>query len=696
MMATSLQSILSIGLLVTLPCGVLAMDTPGSGSTGTSIRPLPIERNEANQDKATVESEPDVITVWGSRARQIGKAQSASEGSVDFGRFVDRPLLRVGELAEVVPGLAATQHSGTGKANQYFLRGFNLDHGTDFSISLDGMPLNLRTNAHGQGYLDINFLIPEIIGRIDYKKGVANVEAGDFSAAGSARFLTFETLPHSFAQIELGANSWARAVLTSQLGQVGYLALDATQDDGPWDRPENLKKISGFMRLNRGSWSLTGGLFDAQWDASDQIPLRAVRSGALSPLGNVNDTVGGKTKRGFVNLSFQNEALTANFYAMGYRLNLYSDFTYFLDDPANGDQFQQREQRTQFGGRVQKVFQPLGPWTPVVGLEARLDRIDPIILCKTTNRLCRDIVREDRVEQDSAGLFGKLNGQFGRARVELGLRADEMAVDVKSDDPRNSGTSNETIVSPKASIAWQFSEGLEAYASAGNGFHSNDARGAVIAFDPASGEPVSPVPLYVKASGLEAGLRFERRDINATASIFSVDLDSELVYVGDAGTTEPSNASRRTGIELTLTRAIGRWLTLDGAAALTRARFRGADTGQDRIPLATEYVLTGGATLRLGPNITSVITLRHLGPAPLIEDNSERSKTSTVANGRIAYRRGHWVIAAEALNIFDSGDADITYFYGSRLPGEPSDGIEDVHLHPIPPRSFRLQVRKEF
>jgi outer membrane receptor protein involved in Fe transport len=271
-----------------------------------------------------------------------------------------------------------------------------------------------------------------------------------------------------------------------------------------------------------------------------------------------------------------------------------------------------------------------------------------------------------------------------------------MRVDVASNDTRNSGEADDAILSPKASFAWRFSDQLEGYVSAGRGFHSNDARGATIAFDPATGDPAARVPLFVKAEGIEAGLRYERRRFSATASAFGLDLDSELVYVGDAGATEPSDASRRTGVELTATWAPTDWLTLDGAAAATRARFRGVAAGQDRIPLATDYVITGGATVRFAEDWTGSLTVRRLGPAPLIEDNSARSKSSTVVNGRIGYRVGRYTIAAEALNLLDSDDADITYFYASRLPGEPADGVEDIHFHPVPPRSFRLQVRRTF
>lgn len=639
----------------------------------------------------------EVITVWGQRERQIGDAFSASEGEVDFGRFVDRPLLRVGELAEVVPGLSATQHSGTGKANQYFLRGFNLDHGTDFSISLDGMPLNMRTNAHGQGYLDINFLIPEIVERIAYRKGVSSVDAGDFSAAGSASFSTFDVLPESFGQVEVGENNWRRFVGASQLGDFGYVAVDFTQDDGPWVEPEDLEKANGFLRLNFGRFNLSGGAYHAEWNATDQIPQRAVLAGQLNRLDDIDSDVGGISERLWLNAGYDGgNGLRANIYAQRYRLNLFSNFTYFLDDPVNGDEFEQAERRSIYGGSVNYDFDINGVWSARLGADARLDRIDSVGLYHTSDRVRLNSIREDQIDQDGLGAFAALDGDFGRARLELGLRGDAMWVDVNSDNPANSDSADDAIVSPKASFAWRFNDSLEGYVSAARGFHSNDARGATITVDPASGDPADRVPLLVQATGYEAGLRYERGGLNLTASVFSLDLASELVYVGDAGATEASDASRRVGAEVTATWAATDWLTLDAAAAATHARFRGVASGQDRIPLASEYVVTGGATFSFNDNWTGSLTVRHLGPAPLVEDNAERSDASTVVNGRLAWRSGRLTLAAEALNLFDSDDADITYFYASRLPGEPVDGVEDVHFHPVPPRSFRLQARVAF
>ena len=650
----------------------------------------------ARANDEEIESD-DIITVWGERQKQIGSAGAASDGEVDFGKFVDRPILRVGELAEVVPGLAATQHSGTGKANQYFLRGFNLDHGTDFTISLDGIPLNLRTSAHGQGYLDINFMIPEVIERIAYNKGVAHPEIGDFSAAGSADFTTFDHLPENFAQAEIGENNWLRFVSGVNFGEYGYAALDLTMDDGPWERPEDLKKANGFMKLRFGDVTISGGGYYAEWNSSDQLPLRAVEAGLVTPLGNIDPDVGGDTARNWINVRYRNEAgLTAGAYAMRYRLNLISNFSYFLNDPVNGDEFEQAEERMIYGAEIADNFDLGGGWALDVGAEARADRIDPVGLFNTAGRTRLSTVRLDEVDQDSVGVYAALSGEFGKVRIEVGARGDAMWVDVDSDNPANSGRETDAIFSPKASLAWRFSHKLEGYMSVGRGFHSNDARGATISIDPVSGLPAATVPLLVRADGAEVGLRYEHGGFMSTLSVFGLDIDSELVFVGDAGATEPSDGSRRIGLEATATLAPTDWLSLDSAFAATRSRFRNAPSGADRVPLATEYVATGGATIRFLEHGTAAFTLRHIGPAPLIEDNSVRSKPSTVINGRIAFNFGRLTLALEALNLFDSDDADITYFYASRLPGEPAEGVEDIHFHPIPPRSFRVQTRLAF
>lgn len=646
-------------------------------------------------ENSAVDAGLDEVYVWGKRETGIGEVTSASEGLVSYGEFTNRPLLRTGEIAEVIPGLAVTQHSGSGKANQYFLRGFNLDHGTDFSVSLNGAPLNLRTNAHGQGYLDLNPLIPELVDNIRYRKGPYYAEVGDFSAAGSATFSLFKRLPQDFATMTLGEHGYGRVLGAITAGD-GYVALDFTLSDGPWQRDENLRRGNLVIQQNLADWSLTAIGYAAKWDSTDQIPLRAVENGSLPYLGTIDPTDGGKTSRALLIANYAGaDALQASAYLQVYKLSLWSNFTYFLDDPVNGDQFEQAERRWLLGGTVARTWDGLGDWKYTLGGESRFDRIGRIGLYRTSARIRRLTDREDRLNQGSGAIYGQADWHRGAWRASLGLRYDVMNVDVSSDNPANSGTEWDGIASPKATLAFRATDNVELYANIGRGFHSNDARGAVATESPA-GDPIAPVPLYVPGLGGELGLRYEQPGFTLTAALWALKLDSELVYTGDAGDTESSNASRRLGGELLVNWTPVAGINVDFSAATTRARYRATAPGEDRIPNALDYVITGGVTIAVTPRSTAELTVRRLGPASLIEDNSARSGTSTLTNLLYRYNFDRLSLFAEVLNVFNRHDDDITYFYTSRLPGEPADGADDIHFHPMEPRTFRAGVRLAF
>ena len=637
---------------------------------------------------------PDTVYVWGKREEGIGEVVSASEGTVSFGEFADRPLLRTGEIAEVIPGLAVTQHSGTGKANQYFLRGFNLDHGTDFSVSLDGMPLNLRTNAHGQGYLDLNLLIPELVETIQYRKGPYFAAVGDFSAAGSASFISFAQPPAGFAALTLGEHDYGRLSGVKSLDEATYVALDLTTSNGPWQRSEALRKGNFLIHHTTGDWAFTGLAYSAKWNSTDQIPLRAVQDGPLSYLGFIDPTDGGETSRFLVSARMQDgDGLDAVLYAQKYRLKLWSNFTYFLDDPDHGDQFEQAEDRWIAGGSISKKWAPDNNiWNYQVGAETRYDRIGKIGLYRTQARQILSTDREDRVHQGSAGVWTSADWKLNDWRGSLGLRLDEMGVNVSSSNPLNSGTSWQGIVSPKITLAYRAASSLEFYADIGRGYHSNDARGAVATVAPVSGEPISPVNLYVPAWGGELGARWEQNSLTASTSLWMLKLDSELVYSGDGGDTESTNATTRVGAEFLLNWTPVHGINLELSAASTHARYDDAP-GAERIPNAIEYVVTGGVTAALTPKSTAEMTLRRLGPAPLIEDGSVSSRPSTLTNLLYRYRFDRLSLTLEVLNVFDRRDDDITYYYTSRLPGEADAGVDDIHFHPMEPRTFRVGVK---
>ncbi len=640
---------------------------------------------------------PDVY-VWGVRENDIGTAVSASEGTVSYAEFAGRPLLRVGELLEVVPGLAATQHSGSGKANQYFVRGFNIDHGTDFSVSLDGIPLNLPTHGHGQGYLDLNVLTPELVQSIHYRKGPYFADVGDFSSAGTAAMELFEDLPESFAQVTGGENRYWRFMGAVRLGDNAFIAADYNVYDGPWTNPEDLEKINVFGRFKLEKWVLTGIAYDATWNAADQIPQRAIDDGSLSRFGVIDATDGGQSSRYIASVRNRDladwEVLA---YAQKYDLDLWSNFTYFLDDPVNGDQFRQHDERWIFGGSLRREWMPAGSgWTISGGLDLRYDDIGKVALYRTAAREILSTVRSDSVDETTGALWLQAARAFGPLRATLGARVDGVTAKVSSDNPLNSGSEEDALFSPKFALAWNASAKFELYADIGRGFHSNDVRGATITVDPNSGDPADKVPMLVATTGAEFGARWRLGDFTASANLWWLRLDSELVFIGDAGTTEASNSSERTGIEVLFDwRPIPR-LQFDVSAAATKAQFLDTAPGEDRIPNALEYIVTGGASALITDSLTATVTVRHLGTAPLIEDNSVRSKTATVTNLQLAYHFERFSITGEVLNLFDTKANDIQYFYGSRLPGEPTDGVDDYHIHPAEPITFRVGWRAAF
>jgi hypothetical protein len=652
------------------------------------------------------------IVVTAQRMTLVGQSASASEGIVLGEQLANRPTLRPAELLEAVPGLVVTQHTGDGKANQYFLRGFNLDHGTDFATYVDGIPINLPTHAHGQGYLDLNFLIPELVDTIAYRKGPYYADEGNFSAAGAAHISYRKRVAEPFVTVGAGENGYYRALgaASPRLGPGDMLlAVEYNHNDGPWERPENYRKVAGLARYgverDTRAWSVTGMAYDGDWNSSDQVPLRAVRAGAIPRFGAVDQTTGGNTHRYSVSGEGWGDAgdgrLHGNAYAVDYALELVSNFTYFTD-PTRGDQFEQFENRRYYGGalawdRPQPAFGRDGNLQ--VGLQVRFDDIAPVALYRTQERERWDTVREDDVEQWSYGLYASHDLRWTPwLRSELGLRFDQFHFDVDSSLPVNSGTADDSIVSPKLAIVLGPWADTEYFVNVGRGFHSNDARGTTIRIDPNDGvTEVDRVSPLVAATGYEVGLRSAAiRGVQLAAALWHLELDSELVFSGDGGTTEPSRASEREGIELGIFYVPIDWLLIDADLAWTRARYTDPDPAGDRIPNAVESVASLGLTVNRSQGWFGGARLRYFGPAPLIEDNSARSDSTMVVNLEAGYHvTRQFRIVGELFNVFDSSDNDITYFYESRLPGEPAN-VADFHFHPVEPRTVRVAATLSF
>jgi hypothetical protein len=643
----------------------------------------------------------------------VGIAAASSQGAITAAQLEVRPVMRAGEVLETVPGMIISQHSGEGKANQYYLRGFNLDHGTDFSTSVAGVPVNTPTGAHAHGYSDISFLIPELVSGVQFKKGPYFADEGDFSAAGAASISYVNQIDRPWLHVNGGNGAWARAVgaASPRVGPGSLLgAFEVNHSDGPWVRPDDYRKVNGVVRYSQGNTrngvSVTGMGYWADWNATDQVPERAISRGLISRFGNLDQTDGGTANRQSVALELQRSSgpssWRATAFALRNSLNLFSNFTYFLDDPDRGDQFEQAERRAAAGGRL--IYRRLGHLgerhtESAAGVQLRRDWLDPVGLYRTQARRRGTATREDRVGQAMTGAYAQTEIEWTRRlRTTLGLRADLYQFSVTSGDTLNSGDGSDGMVSPKFGAAFGVFEGTEIYANAGMGFHSNDARGAAIRVDPVSGEPVERVTPLVRARGAEVGVRTVRiRGLQSTVALWYLGIESELLFVGDAGTTEAGRPSRRAGLEWTNYARPAPWLTFDGDLAITRARFRDDDPAGEHIPGALDRVISAGVTLDPQKLLFGSLRVRHFGPRPLIEDGSVTSRGTTLWNGEAGYRVSSQVrLVVELFNIFDADVSDIDYFYASRLPGEPDQGVDDVHTHPALPRSARLGLHWSF
>ena len=660
------------------------------------------------EDENAQQPRRDII-VTGRASDLIGIAGSASEGVVGKADLEDRPIQRIAELLEVIPGFIATQHSGGGKANQYFLRGFNLDHGTDFAAFHDGVPINMRTHGHGQGYLDLAFVIPELVDTVSFAKGPYRAENGDFATAGSARLRTIDTLAAPFAKLEVGTNEYYRLVAagSAKLG-AGNLLIggEARYDNGPFKLKQDLQLFSGFAKwtgpVAGGTLRASANAYRVDFRSPEQVPLRAIESGRIDRLGFLDDDLGGKTTRIGGVLNWTDDAaapLNVLAYAHYYDFRLTSNFTYFLDNPVDGDEFEQRDRRTVIGGRIDKRFDAnIGiPAELLIGAEGRYDFIHGVGLYRTAARKVLTTVREDQVNEGSAAVFAEVSIKpIPELRMIFGGRIDGYRFDVDADLAVNSGNDSDAIISPKASVAYTPFEQLEFYANYGRGFHSNDARGTSINIDPNTGGAAERVDALVAGTGYEGGVRLRPvPGLTLTGTYWWLDLDSELLFIGDGGTTEAQGPSKRRGFELGAFYQPAPWLTVDAEYTKSRGRLSDLPQGENNIPGAIEEVIAGGFVAKY-KQASLAMRLRHFGSYSLIEDNSVRADPLTVVNARVEYQLGQVQLAADLLNVFNAKDNEIEYFYASRLPGEPSEGIEDRHVRPIELRQLRVSASLSF
>ena len=612
------------------------------------------------------------------------------------------------EILRKVPGLFIGQHAGGGKAEQIFLRGFDIDHGTDIAISVDGMPVNMVSHAHGQGYADLHFVIPETVEKIDFGKGTYYANKGDFATAGYVAFQTKDKIEKSSIGVEVGQFNTLRTVglfnlLGNQKTQSAYIATEYILTDGPFDSPQNfnrvnlLGKYSAILKDN-SKFSILASRFTSKWDASGQIPQRLVDNGTISRFGAVDDTEGGTTSRTNFNASLskpidENTFLKANAFYSNYQFELYSNFTFFLDDPINGDQIKQKENRDIYGMNAELNKKTKLNDIDVLlqfGAGFRADATTDTELSHTLNR--RTVLENIKLgDIDQSNLFTYLNSEFnfGKLMINPAIRLDYFKFNYQDKLMENYKTQSESKVkfSPKLNFIYSQNNNLQFFVKSGMGFHSNDARVVV----QNSGKQILPT-----AIGTDIGTiwkPFPKLIVNS--ALWYLFLEQEFVYVGDAGIIEPSGKSRRMGAELGLRYQLNDWLYFDADANYTYARSIDEPKGQDYIPLAPDFTTTGGLSFQKLNGFSGGIRYRYLKNRPANEDNSIVAKGYFISdlNVNYQYKNINFGIAVE--NIFDTAWNETQFATESRLQNEP-ESVEEIHFTPGTPFFMKGKITYTF
>ncbi len=706
--------------------GVLA-SFAGSTLAPSALAHGPEEEEEARLKEAAERAAhapkvPDPIEI----TIQAEKPGGESSSRVVIGRreLELRPRLRPGDILEAVPGLFAVQHAGGGKANQYFLRGFDADHGTDVAFAVDGVPVNMVSHGHGQGFTDFHFLIPELVTSLDGYKGPFSASQGDFATAGAVNLHLAEKLDESFAQYSIGQFGIMRALVVESpdLGDDwrAVVAGELYKDEGPFLNPEHLKRYNVYLKathdLGRASKvQMTLMSYGSSWRGSGQIPARAVcgegepqnpepeafGQPCIDHFGFVDPTEGGSTQRHMASIAYStawgDADFTAMAYAIKYKFTLYSNFTFFAEDPVHGDQIEQTDDRTVVGTdfRVRRHDHYLGgQFTTSLGAQVRVDSID--------NALYHDVARErfedrvnDSINESQIGVYVEEDARVRKwLRFIAGARAQR--VDVSAEDHLEdkktlgngtSGYKGATQFLPKFQGILSPLPELDLFASLGRGFHSNDARGVVRQRNPAT--------LLTAAMGYEAGVRATPiPNLTVSASGFLIDLDSELVWAGDAGTTEASGQTRRYGVELDARFRIGNWLFADVDATFTHARYRANEGNGGAVALAPTRTFSAGVGVR--PTIgdftpSGSIRIKSIGARPANEDESLIAEGFTVVDATAGLRWKQIEAGLDIQNLFNATWREVQFATETRLAYEPK-AVTGIHYSPGWPRTVMARA----
>jgi hypothetical protein len=711
-------------------CGVLA------GALMLACGPALATSDDLSDSDAPVAT----VTIVGTG---VSNMDAASAGDVSQEQIANQPLLRPGAVLENVPGLIVTQHSGEGKANQYFLRAFNLDHGTDLATEIDDMPVNMPSHAHGQGYTDLNFLIPELVGDLHFKKGPYYADEGDFATAGAVRMDLVNQIPVS-ATLGFGEDGYRRALLlgSTDVGSGTLLgAGDVYHNDGPFTHPDDYNRLNGVLRYHHGTpadyFTVTAMAYSGKWNSTDQVPAHAIEEGFIGRFGSLNPSDGGISSRS--SLSFnrvkrsEQDQVQFSAYVIRYKLDLYSTFTYYLQDPVNGDQMVQHDDRVIYGFKGSKTWLSNirgMPSSTVIGVQGRFDDIRNVAIDATVQRQYLFTKQDASVLESNGSIYVENSTDWAsKFRTVLGLREDEFSFDVKdkmrnpdgscniNSDPLgcNTGDVRANIFSPKLGLILGPWAGTSYFLTVAEGYHSNDARGVTRSGESPDAPPVTPLTRAISAELGVATNPLPRW--HTTLDAFLLKLNSELTFDGDAGVTSPSGSTTRTGVEWGNTFRINSWLHADLNAAFSRARFdQNVDpddlgcgdaapshpctapigiTGR-YIPNSPTNVIDAGLTAQHPSGWFGAIKARHFGESPLVEDNSAKSPAYTTLDLQLGYQRpGQWLAAIDVFNLANVKWNDIEYYYVSRLQNEASSSPDFV-VHPGVPLTVRAHLQYFF
>ncbi len=690
-------------ILGALSLAILLSLASGESRAQAARDTLPARRVPA-PDSARVYAARDTVRVVAERSYS-----AASDAELRAADFALRPKSSAQDILRAVPGLVIAQHAGGGKAEQIFLRGFDCDHGTDINISVDDAPVNMISHGHGQGYADLHFVIPETIERVEVVKGPYFARYGDLTTAGAVTFSTADSLKENLVKLEGGptlghagidavrAVALLRAPVTVP-GINAYFGGEIYGARGYFDAPQNFRRVNLFAKLRsaigtRGSLTASLSGFSAGWDASGQIPVRAVDEGLVSRFGSIDPSEGGATSRTTAILRYASGGaspftLTGSY--TDYRFRLYSDFTFFKDDPLRGDEIEQTDSRSILALRAENdiIYEAAGlPMRTRVGATLRSDDID-VSLHHDSARVRLETKVSATIHERQIGPYAEQEIILPWADLLLGLRADYLGFDVEDKLRAGSGAdgiAQQLVLSPKANLAVPIGESATIFLNSGLGFHSNDARAVV------QGGQTLP-----RAFGSELGLRWGRGSdpLQGSASLWMLDLQSELVYVGDEGTTEESGGTRRQGIDLELRALPLEWLTLGVDATLSRGRFRDLPEGENYIPLAPSFTLSGTMVAHIG-DAAAALRVRHVGDRPAVENDEVRALGYTIVDLSLSYRLGEVELLLNAENLLNASWNEAQFDTESRLPGEAAS-VSELHFTPGTPLAVRGGVALRF